>query len=180
MDLMGFFLGLHATTHAHDVSGGPAGPERWLGGLSDDEFRLRPAAGVNSLVWLLWHMARTEDVAVNLVVAGRAQVFDDAWARRMRVARRDMGTGMTAAEVAELSERADVAAVRAYRSAVGLRTREVVLSLPRAAWDEELGLAFSREDRFDDQQLPFTRPAHDAQQAVHAGDFLDLLLDKPL
>jgi hypothetical protein len=141
MNLVEFFLGLHAATHAHDVLGGPAGPERWLGGLSDDELRLRPAAGVNSLVWLLWHMARTEDVAVNLVVAGRAQVFDDAWSRRMRVARRDMGTGMTAAEVAELSERADVAAVRAYRSAVGLRTREVVLSLPRAAWDEELGLA---------------------------------------
>jgi DinB superfamily len=102
--------------------------------------RLRPGEGVNSIVWLLWHMARTEDVAVNLVVAGRAQVFDDGWARRMSIPRRDMGTGMTAAEVAELSERADVAAVRAYRSAVGIRTREVVQSLPLAAWDEILGL----------------------------------------
>ncbi len=140
MDLVGFFLGLHATTHAGDVSGGPAGPERWLGGLSDDQLRLRPAAGVNSLAWLLWHMARTEDVAVNLVVAGRAQVFDDDWARRMRVPRRDMGTGMTADEVAELSEGADVAAVRAYRSAVGIRTREVVRTLRRETWDETLGL----------------------------------------
>jgi hypothetical protein len=58
----------------------------------------------------------------------------------MHVARRDMGTGMTADEVAELSERADVAAVRAYRSAVGIRTREVVLSLSLAAWDEILGV----------------------------------------
>jgi hypothetical protein len=140
MDLVGFFLGLHATTHAGDVGGGPAGSERWLGGLSDDQLRLRPAAGVNSLVWLLWHMARTEDVAVNLVVAGRAQVFDDDWARRMRVSRRDMGTGMTAAEVAELSDGADIAAVRAYRSAVGIRTREVVRTLGCEAWDETLGL----------------------------------------
>jgi hypothetical protein len=140
MDLVRFFLGLHATTHAGDVSGGASGPERWLGGLSDDQMRLRPGEDVNSIVWLLWHMARTEDVAVNLVVAARAQVFDDGWARRMNVARHDMGTGMTAAEVAQLSERADVAAVRAYRSAVGIRTREVVQSLPLAAWDEILGL----------------------------------------
>ncbi len=140
MDLVGFFLGLHAATHAGDVGGGPAGSERWLGGLSDDQLRLRPAAGVNSLAWLLWHMARTEDVAVNLVVAGRAQVFDDDWARRMRVSRRDMGTGMTADEVAELSDGVDVAAVRAYRSAVGIRTREVVQTLGREAWDETLGL----------------------------------------
>ena len=48
MDLVGFFLGLHAATHAGDVGGGPAGSERWLGGLSDDQLRLRPAAGVNS------------------------------------------------------------------------------------------------------------------------------------
>jgi hypothetical protein len=83
--------------------------------------------------------ARTEDVAVNLVVAARAQVFDDAWARRMHVPRGDMGTGMTADEVAELSERADVAVVRLYRSAVGIRTREVVRSLPGGAWDAILG-----------------------------------------
>ena len=98
-------------------------------------------AGLNSIVWLLWHMARTEDVAVNLVVAGRAQVFDDAWARRMSIPRPDMGTGMTAAEVATLSEQADIAAVRRYRSAVGVRTREVVQSLPALAWGEILSLA---------------------------------------
>jgi DinB superfamily len=140
MDLVGFFLGLHAATHAPEMSGAAAGAERWLAGLSDDQLRLRPAGALNSLVWLLWHMARTEDVAVNLIVAGRDQVFDDAWARRMRIARPDMGTGMTADEVAELSERADVAAVRAYRSAVGRRTREVVQTLRPAAWDEVLGL----------------------------------------
>jgi DinB superfamily len=140
MDLIRFFVDLHAATHAADVSG-HAGPERWLSGLSDDQMRRRPGAGLNSIVWLLWHMARTEDVAVNLVVAARAQVFDDAWARAMRIPRRDMGTGMTSDEVAELSECADVAAVRRYRSAVGVRTREVVQSLRPEAWDEILSVA---------------------------------------
>jgi hypothetical protein len=139
MDLVPFLLQLHATTHAGEISGSAA-PERWLGGLSDDQLRRRPGEGLNSIVWLLWHMARTEDVAVNLVVAGRAQVFDKEWARRMNVPRPDMGTGMTADEVAVLSEHADVAAVRRYRSAVGARTREVIQALPASAWDEVLSL----------------------------------------
>jgi hypothetical protein len=139
MDLLRFFLDLHAATHAGDVSG-RAGAERWLDGLSDEQLRRRPGEGLNSIVWLLWHMARTEDVAVNLVVAARVQVFDDTWARRMNVPRCDMGTGMTADEVATLSAHADVAAVRGYRSAVGVRTREVVQVLSARAWDEILSL----------------------------------------
>ena len=141
MDLRRFFLDLHAATHAPDVSGA-TGVERWLSGLSDDQMRRRPGEGLNSVVWLLWHMARTEDVAVNLIVAARPQVFDEAWARRMNIPRPDMGTGMTAAEVAT-SERAGRrrAPCRRYRSAVGLRTREVVQTLAPGAWDEILSLA---------------------------------------
>jgi len=141
MDLVRFFLGQHAATHAGDVSGRPGRFDRLLGDLSDDQLRVRPGPELNSVVWLLWHMARTEDVAVNLVVAARAQASSNTWARRMNVTRADMGTGMTADEVAALSTRADVAAVRAYRSAVGVRTREVVGALAPGAWDETLGLA---------------------------------------
>src|SRR5262245_1901484 len=98
--------------------------------------RARPGAGLNSLVWLLGHMARTEDVAVNLVVAGQDQVLDADWMRRMNAPWRIIGTGMTEDEVAQVSARADVGAVRAYRSAVGLRTREVVSGLDPEAWGE--------------------------------------------
>src|SRR5215475_6934559 len=135
MDLVQFFLQLHATTHAGDVSGAVTA-ERWLSGLSDDQLRRRPGLGLNSLVWLLWHMARTEDVAVNLVVAGRDQVLDDGWMRRMNVPWRIIGTGMTDNEVTEMTARADVATVRAYRAAVGIRTREVVQGLRADAWAE--------------------------------------------
>src|SRR5262249_11835725 len=88
--------------------------------------RLRPSEGLNSLVWLLWHMARTEDVAINVIVAGSDQVLDAEWARRMNPPWRIIGTGMTDSEVGELTARADVPSVRAYRSAVGIRTRHVV------------------------------------------------------
>jgi hypothetical protein len=141
MQLARFFFGQHAATHAAEVyDGRTRGSDRVFGGLADVQMRVRPAPGLNSLVWLLWHMARIEDVAVNLVVAAREQVLDEDWMRRMNVAWRHMGSGMTAEEVADLTTRADVAAVRAYRSAVGRRTREMVATLRPEAWDELLGL----------------------------------------
>jgi hypothetical protein len=141
MDLLGFFLGQHAAVHGPQVSGLTLPFHRIFGELSDAQWRVRPAKGANSPLWLLWHMARTEDVAVNLVVVDGRQVLDEAWARRLSPGRRDIGTGMTEDEVADFSARADVAAVRAYRDAVGLRTREVVRALPAAAWDEPVSVA---------------------------------------
>jgi len=134
MDLLDFFLSEHASVHAIDVSGRALPAQRVFAGLSDEQMRTRPGKGLNSLVWLLWHMARTEDVAVNLVVAGRDQVLDDSWTRRMNVPSRIIGSGMTDGEVAELTSCADVEGVRAYRSAVGIRTREVVRALPDETW----------------------------------------------
>jgi hypothetical protein len=52
---------------------------------------------------------------------------------------RIIGTGMTDDEVTEMTARADLAAVRAYRSAVGIRTREIVQTLRSDAWDEIVG-----------------------------------------
>ena len=139
MDLVSFFLSQHAAVHAKDVSGRVFSAQRVFEGLGDAQMRIRPGKGLNSLVWLLWHMARTEDAAVNPVVAGRDQVLDEAWMRRMNVPWRIIGSGMTEDEVTELTGRADVGAVRAYRSAVGLRTREVVQALRAEAWDEIVG-----------------------------------------
>ncbi len=118
--------------------------------------RMRPGPGLNSLVWILWHIARTEDAAVNAVVAGFDQVLDDEWVHRMTVPWRIIGTGMTDDEVTHLTARADVAAVRAYRSAVGLRTRAVVQALRPDAWDEIVG-------------------AEDIKRAAVAGAFRDLV-----
>jgi len=44
------------------------------------------AKQTNSLVWLVWHMARAEDVPVNLVVARGDQVLDEVRVKRLAVA----------------------------------------------------------------------------------------------
>lgn len=137
MTLVEFFCRQHATVHAAEVYPGQSPSiERWLGGLSETQLRRRPGTGVNSIAWLLWHMARVEDVAVNLVVQAGRQVLDEGWAGRMKYERRDIGTGMTDEEVTQFSQTVDVSAVLAYRAAVGHRTREVVHRLGPEVWDE--------------------------------------------
>jgi len=110
MSMARMFLDQHAFLHSADITNGPSFVDRTFADLTDAQMRVRPGKGVNSLAWLLWHMARTEDVNVNLVIVDRRQVFDEAWARRLNVSRADIGTGMTEDEVGDLTESLDIAA----------------------------------------------------------------------
>ena len=74
-------------------------------------------------------MARIEDVGVNRLVDDRPQVLEDGWVARLGVGRRDVGTGMSDAEVDELSRRVDLDALAGYWDAVTRRTPEVVANL---------------------------------------------------
>jgi uncharacterized damage-inducible protein DinB len=130
MDTIALFLSQHALVHSKEVAEGEWSLEdSVLEGLTEEQWRAKPVPGGNSIAWLVWHMARTEDVAVNLLVAGRRQVLhEEGWIERLKI-RHDIGTSMNDEEVAEFSSQADIAAIVAYRHAVGRRTREVVQNL---------------------------------------------------
>ena len=101
-----------------------------LADLTDEQMRRPPCPGVNTLTWLVWHIARVEDIGINRFVTDGEQVFDGGdWSRRLGVTRRDLGTGMTPDEVLDLSARIDVPALHAYWDAVEARTLAVVQAL---------------------------------------------------
>jgi hypothetical protein len=136
MELRDLFLDQHAAVHSAAVGGNKmSAAERTFAGLTDEQMRVRPRADLNSLAWLMWHIARAEDIVVNQVLAGGAQVFDDGWMPRLGIARRDFGIGMTGPEVTELTGQLDLAALRAYRDAVGTRTRELVSGYTAQDWE---------------------------------------------
>ncbi len=127
MDARDMFLDQHAAMHSPAVGGNKlSAAERAFGGVSDEQMRMRPREDLNSLAWLMWHIARAEDIFLNPILAGRPQLFEDGWGPRLGVSRRDFGIGMTSVEVTELTRQIDLAALRDYRDAVGRRTREVV------------------------------------------------------
>ena len=137
MDAKELFLNQHAVVHSAAVGGNKASAaERALGGVSDDQMRVRPREDLNSLAWLMFHISRAEDIFVNTILGARTQLFDDeSWAKRLAIARRDFGIGMTSAEVTELTRQIDLGALHEYRDAVGRRTRDVVGGFKAQDWE---------------------------------------------
>src|SRR5260370_40541403 len=96
MDACQLFLDQHGAVHSAAVGGNKASAaERAFAGVSDDQMRVRPREDLNSLAWLIWHIARAEDIMVNTVLSGRPQVFDDKWLGRLGIPPRHFRLGMT-------------------------------------------------------------------------------------
>jgi hypothetical protein len=139
MDARDMFLQQHGVVHSAAVGGNKvSAAERTLTGLSDEQMRVRPREDLNSIAWLVWHIARAEDIMVNRVLAGRSQVFDDGWLKRLGITRRDFGIGMSSAEVSDLTRQIDLGALREYRDAVGLRTCDIVGGFKPQDWEGQV------------------------------------------
>jgi hypothetical protein len=125
------FLRHHAMVHAAEMS------EAGLWSFADEVLQCLPdetircMVGEHSIAWMIWHIARCEDVTMNLLVAGGDQVLSD-WSERLKTSVRETGNAMDSATIAEFSAQIDIAALFAYRMAVGQRTRAIVQSLPPA------------------------------------------------
>ena len=128
-----------------------------------DLMRVRPHPRLNSIAWNLWHLTRAEDAGLNRFVADLPQVLDagsvgDAavldtagdWAQRINVPWRHHGSGMTFAEVDELDQRIDLAALHGYSEAVQARTRAIVAELDRFDLDATLDEPHLRRVLFEE------------------------------
>ena len=140
MDARALFLADHTRIHASATStvaelsaaGGFTMQDDTLKRLEEAELRVSPD-GLCSIVWHLWHLTRIEDVVVNAMLRAAPEVLDQPvdgtrWLGRLGVDVRLVGTGDTDDEVRGFSERVDVAALLAYRDAVGRETRAWVQS----------------------------------------------------
>jgi hypothetical protein len=129
------FLSQHAMLHSKKISQ----TEDWsfedevLNDMSEDQMRGIPQGGEHSIVWLIWHIARCEDITMNLLVAGTPQVLHrDGWLKLIKSPVCDTGNAMDDTALAHFSKAIDIAALRDYRLAVGRRTREIVKKLTPA------------------------------------------------
>ena len=129
---MQLFFDQHASLHSARVSE----LDVWsfedvlLDDLSEEKFRRIPKNCEHSVVWCIWHLARIEDTAMNILIAESAQVFKQgAWQAKLNVSFVDCGNEMDDASMIQLSEEINLRALRDYRVAVGQRTREIVTPL---------------------------------------------------
>jgi hypothetical protein len=151
------FLAQHACLHAAAITQDETPPaacsleDELFAGLAEESARYMPRGKPHSIVWCLWHMARIEDMTLNLLVAGTPQVFvQGGWQERLNTPFADTGNAMSTEQVTRLSQRVDIPTLRAYRAAVGTRTRQVVRSLqpadlPRKVDPAAIQLLFDQE-----------------------------------
>jgi len=123
------FYKQHAQLHSADM----ASADLWsyedelLDDISPDQAKCVPINAEHSIAWVMWHIARIEDVAMNMLVAGEEQILlRDGWQTRLAIHPQDTGNAMPAPDVVKVSEEIDFQSLRAYRIAVGHQTRKIV------------------------------------------------------
>ncbi len=86
--------------------------------LTEDELTAQVLPGVNPIGFILWHMARSQDWAVNTAIRDVPEVISqDRW-RKSSVSIPGMGTGFPATDAIELARRVDRDTLLAYADAV--------------------------------------------------------------
>jgi hypothetical protein len=131
-EALALFMTQHAMVHSAAMAntGGPSFEDELLDDMPSEQMRRIPKGSEHSVAWLIWHIARIEDVTMNLLVAGEPQIFNqDQWFERLDAGYRNTGNAMEEADIAGLSAAVDLVELRAYRLAVGRRTRQIVEGL---------------------------------------------------
>ena len=105
-------------------------------GLTPEQLHWTPAPGANSIGWLVWHLARIQDLQIaELLDSDQLYVTGD-WGARfgLKSDPSDHGFGHTAAQVAGVHPENDQALIE-YYDAVHARTLEYLRGLPEADLD---------------------------------------------
>ena len=79
------FLNQHAMVHSAKASERKlwSFEDELLSDMTDEEVRQIPEGGEHSIAWILFHLARIEDITMNMLVAGTSQLFTrDDWAKK--------------------------------------------------------------------------------------------------
>jgi hypothetical protein len=100
-------------------------------GATETIIRCVPPKFEHSIAWIIWHVARIEDMTMNALMAGKTQIFfQDDWFKKLNITEAHSGNVvMDDADVTTLSQAIDIQALKTYRLAVGRATREEVTAL---------------------------------------------------
>jgi hypothetical protein len=135
------FRQVHAQLHSASISDGSlwSFADAVLDDLDEATFRRIPKNQEHSIAWCLWHIARIEDMTMNILVADEQQIYRrDGWEKRLGAPCHDTGNAMDVEAVVELSQALNLADLRAYRQAVGQNTRQIVAALSAGNLREEV------------------------------------------
>jgi hypothetical protein len=101
----------------------------------------------NSIAWLIWHAARTEDLVVQTLIKGEPQLLlDGDWSSRVGIDVSHIGTGLAEEEVGEFSKAINVQAADEYWKTVAKASFEWLKSISPEQLDEVIDVEKRLED----------------------------------
>ena len=121
------FLDIHARLNRSEASGTEENEVDVLfRDLDRAEYAIMPTSKDETIAWVLWHIARIEDLTMNLLVARHQQVLDDRWLDRLNIKVKDTGNAMSDEEIMRLSSEVQIDELISYRNEVARKTRETI------------------------------------------------------
>lgn len=127
------FLRQHAMVHRAEMSrmGLHSFADEVWQDASDELIRRIPPKFEHSVAWIIWHIARIEDMTMNGLLAERRQVFhQDDWPKRLNISIQHSGNVvMDKVDVTKLNQVINIEELKIYRLVVGRSTREAVKTL---------------------------------------------------
>ena len=131
-ECMALFLDQHAMLHTAEISGSGlwSFADDILENLDESKIRKIPEGHEHSIAWIFWHMARIEDVTMNMLVGDLPQLFiNGGWDEKTGISNCETGNAMDAGQITQLSSTIKIPGLLDYRNAVGHQTRRIVPGL---------------------------------------------------
>jgi hypothetical protein len=138
------FLQQHAEVHCSDMStyGDMSFEDDVLDEMTEMKIREVPVRMDHSVAWILWHLARIEDVTMNMLIANKEQLFlRKGWKERLGISMAHTGNAMSREEVIDLSSQINIMELRRYRFRVGQETVQIVNGLESEDIDQKVSSA---------------------------------------
>lgn len=126
------FHQVHAAVHlaGEGIEVGWSLAEEALEALGDEDLRRVVGEGDHSIAWILWHLARIEDVTMSVLVADGPQEFlNHDWQTSLGVQVRHTGNAMSANQIEDLSQALNLDELKRYWNRVANKTQMIVTRL---------------------------------------------------
>lgn len=124
------FLDIHKKLHLSNISKEEENEvDQLFADLETWEYSVMPASKDETIAWVVWHIARIEDLTMGILVGEGEQLFNEDWKQRMNAPITDSGNALDDNGIMHLSKSLIIEELLRYRSAVGMRTRQIVADL---------------------------------------------------
>ena len=110
--------------------------DRAIKGLSADELAFSPKSHSNSVAFLLWHVARVEDLWINRILLAGKEIYEvDGWYKKFGTPAEDSGFGYDVKKLRTLPL-PKLELLQAYAAAVREKTLDYLSTLNQKKLDE--------------------------------------------